>query len=1575
MSAYQFPGALHEKQVAALNGLILEEEERQSAEKTKLRDELSKQFNANSTAQMETFSLMKSFDKERRTNVLKIATVQLLERFRKLRTSRMASMFRIWNTNTTLIGAAGQFHTQMNELVHTTLLEAKREKERSLEILRNDLENDYIDKEQMLQYEFNCKIENQKLVELQERTELDNHRQDEYEAMLRIEMERRDEELLLVQEAGDESIVDFERKMQYDMESMSIRHDEEINDCIITLESKKQLEHENHIQNLTKEWTLKYTQLENNLKESSLTALIAAVDEKDLELKMEQKNKEEAIELMRKTMLEEQEKVVAVAVSVVEQERENQVQALLQQFEEEKNILIGTLRVQIIEELEHSNKIKDDVTDMRMQQVQVDLASEKEKELGLKDLEREEAIAFALKKQAAAMEAERTRGLKLEASKWKQALKEAEKRLTLEVNQAKVDAREERDREVQAELLDAKEKAKNELKALTEANRKATESLMRDNAEKVTGLERRLALEGTVTAQKLVNLQTLWRTESENAIIKAESVLREQLSKDWTVRLQNEVVAALEQSALVNKLELVKHEEIWKANETALTAKIEELVSAEEVGRESSIQQEAASWRLLLKDAERKLKIEVEEARILGRDEREQELKANMEEVQGKQRGEFMLALEENNNMSLSVDMERQTKIEADAFFRFDIAKKKEIKLIIESYEAKQDQLRCSSRDAHKAEMDSMVLSAAEERAQALSMKKEITDSIINKMNQQLEQKDLEREEAIAFALKKQAAAMEAERTRGLKLEASKWKQALKEAEKRLTLEVNQAKVDAREERDREVQAEKVESARYHSQKILSLGVVQGSHEEKLAELRITMEAESEEAVTNAVNTVTEQLSAEWTARIKQEVDAAWEQATAVSASKVLKLEDISRASEQALVKKIEDHATRSLKLETAKWQKVVDDIQKITSFELTQARSEAKEQTIRELGFEMDEKENRQQLEVEALKKDLHVLHEKLRTSADELLSSQADSVEWKLKVTQADEALSVERSSRSEKERADKDLHDDYKRLKDLVKAYATERKNSREENERRLRELRTTWEEELTEKLQIATAENARILKEKSEEMTLAMDAERTRGLKLEASKWKQALKEAEKRLTLEVNQAKVVAREESDREVQAEMRKAEQDAKNALKTLGEEHKMLMEKQVLLTATTTADLESRLQSEKVSAIERAEKILREQLSEEWAIRLKKEVDVAWEQATINGKGKLFKSQEALENFKRDVTAQSQRLAVERSEVQERVVELEQQLLQLEASNNMKQKDMLHGFDSEMDALFKSQDTKNQVEIATVTATMKREKETAINELQQHHLERLKCEAEIAIKPMEKRLQQEQSERQEQVSSLNDIVSELQREKATLAADLSIITKKLGDEIDIKTELEQEAKKNARDRSFTTWKVATKVRSMRDKNDELISTMKKQIKDDIQAAEHVRTNLTGFSLGALQLSLHLSRTEDIRKKILGTLLSYRVDDLNGIKIRIKSLEKEVSKLEGTSTHISKYCLMFGIELLFQIFFLSCFFFSFYCTFLLHLSGEKDSIEEQRDDVEEEIERLEEQVIATTNLYFCSCF
>ena len=74
------------------------------------------------------------------------------------------------------------------------------------------------EKEELLQYEFNCKIENQKLIEMQERLDLDTKRQQEYQLLLKTEMEKRDEELILVQEAGDDSMIDAERKMQDDIE-------------------------------------------------------------------------------------------------------------------------------------------------------------------------------------------------------------------------------------------------------------------------------------------------------------------------------------------------------------------------------------------------------------------------------------------------------------------------------------------------------------------------------------------------------------------------------------------------------------------------------------------------------------------------------------------------------------------------------------------------------------------------------------------------------------------------------------------------------------------------------------------------------------------------------------------------------------------------------------------------------------------------------------------------------------------------------------------------------------------------------------------------------------------------------------------------------------------------------------------------------------------------------------------------------------------------------------------------------------------------------------------------------------
>jgi hypothetical protein len=68
--------------------------------------------------------------------------------------------------------------------------------------------------------------------------------------------------------------------------------------------------------------------------------------------------------------------------------------------------------------------------------------------------------------------------------------------------------------------------------------------------------------------------------------------------------------------------------------------------------------------------------------------------------------------------------------------------------------------------------------------------------------------KEEERQTAVRAQLEEHAAAHEAEKARALKLEASKWKQALKEAEKWMALEVTQAKEQGREEREAELRQE-----------------------------------------------------------------------------------------------------------------------------------------------------------------------------------------------------------------------------------------------------------------------------------------------------------------------------------------------------------------------------------------------------------------------------------------------------------------------------------------------------------------------------------------------------------------------------------------------------------------------------------------------------------------------------------------------------------------------------------------------------------------------------------------------
>ena len=194
---------LHEKQIAVLNGLLLEQDEKQSKEKAGYLEELTKQLNANSQIQSDTFSLMKSFDKERRSSALSSAAFLILERSKKVKLNRMSEMFRVWNTNSTLVGAAAQFRTQMTELVRTTLGECRREKETSLEILRIDLEVLHMEREKDLRVEFDSELDAVKEAGATEITEMKRCNEEELIVFSDREKEERDLERTSIRRAHD----------------------------------------------------------------------------------------------------------------------------------------------------------------------------------------------------------------------------------------------------------------------------------------------------------------------------------------------------------------------------------------------------------------------------------------------------------------------------------------------------------------------------------------------------------------------------------------------------------------------------------------------------------------------------------------------------------------------------------------------------------------------------------------------------------------------------------------------------------------------------------------------------------------------------------------------------------------------------------------------------------------------------------------------------------------------------------------------------------------------------------------------------------------------------------------------------------------------------------------------------------------------------------------------------------------------------------------------------------------------------------------------------------------------------
>lgn len=242
--------------------------------------------------------------------------------------------------------------------------------------------------------------------------------------------------------------------------------------------------------------------------------------------------------ILKEKMIEEK----TLASAAAEADKELQLKGIRAQFEVEQDILISNVRSEMEKEEKLSRKLEEVVMEKRIEDLRFIMRSQIEEQAQLKDKESNEKIDRMMNEQAAIMEADRTRSLKLESSKWKQAMKEAEKRLALEVKQAKLEAREERDQELQLEIVEIKsewdERTIKSLQVAENESKMLIERLVQEHAERINQLESQLIGEGEAKSQENRDLQMKNTAEKEEAILQAQTVLRISLKEEFDSRLR-----------------------------------------------------------------------------------------------------------------------------------------------------------------------------------------------------------------------------------------------------------------------------------------------------------------------------------------------------------------------------------------------------------------------------------------------------------------------------------------------------------------------------------------------------------------------------------------------------------------------------------------------------------------------------------------------------------------------------------------------------------------------------------------------------------------------------------------------------------------------------------------------------------------------------------------------------------------------------------------------------------------------------------------------------------------------------
>jgi hypothetical protein len=484
--------------------------------------------------------------------------------------------------------------------------------------------------------------------------------------------------------------------------------------------------------------------------------------------------------------------------------------------------------------------------------------------------------------------------------------------------------------------------------------------------------------------------------------------------------------------------------------------------------------------------------------------------------------------------------------------------------------------------------------------------------------------------------------------------------------------------------------------------------------------------------------------------------------------------------------------------------------------------------------------------------------------------------------------------------------------------------ERQQLYEETELRIRDLRTTWTEERDDLLKAKDEEYQVMLNEKVDSHAKFVEVERVRAVKLEASKWRQALKDAEHRFELEINKARAEGRADREKMAKEQLREQEKEHDLVLQQQAEKHQGTITSMEIDHQGELERQQLRFDELRKDAERKAEAMTKEALDREFGDCMKKSVEEAWEDSAKVWQTKLKKEEDRLSQFKRDVATQMQQLASERNELQERVNQSDDMIRRMETMNRTEVDQLKKDYEleREMTALqFKNAKKAALKDLAaeqTATLDAMEEKYKDIAE------GRIKKEKDRFEADMKREIAQLQHESEQLITGLEEAVSALKGEKGALSEQLERTAQKLEDTEDALFDLQTEHKKTKMDSYVSMWRMTINVDKMRERFKAGMDQFDVERQErEAQLQKEFQRNMNEMTLAAMKLSGLLQDIEEVRADTQRILVGHRSEELLEKRTQIKVLERDLERL----------------------------------------TMERDSMEEQRDLAEEEIESLEGQV------------